>query len=395
MKPNFSEFTRGATDIIQPKEFSNMITDGRKLRIKVGFDPTACDLHLGHTVIINAMRRFQQAGHTVIFLIGDFTAMIGDPTGKNKTRKALTAEEVAKNAETYKEQVFKILDPDKTEVRFNSEWLSKMSSSDIIKLASQYNVARMLERKDFNQRYKNEESIAIHEFLYPLIQGYDSLALDADIEMGGTDQKFNLLVGRHLQTNAGKPPQVAITWPLLEGIDGAEKMSKTSDNFIGIKENSNEMFGKIMSISDDLMWRWFKLLSFKSDSELTQIHKDVEQGKNPRDAKFELAIEIVDRFHGSGSGEKAKDTFIDRFKKSLIPDNLPTKSIECEGNIWICSALTQSGMTQSNSEAVRLIDQGGVKIDGTQVLDKNTQLSTGFTGILQIGKRRVMRIKIL
>ncbi|MFP4334478.1 MAG: tyrosine--tRNA ligase, partial [Wenzhouxiangella sp.] len=322
-----NELTRGAAEIIQPDELEQRLAAGRPLRVKVGFDPTAPDLHLGHTVIINAMRRFQGAGHIAIFLIGDFTGMIGDPTGKNVTRKPLSEADIRANAKTYAEQVFKILDRSATEVRFNSEWFGQMSAADMIRLASKHTVARMLERDDFDKRYKSGQPIAVHEFLYPLVQGYDSVALKADIEMGGTDQKFNLLVGRQLQAQEGQKPQLIITWPLLEGTDGVQKMSKSLGNYIGITDPPDEMFGKLMSISDDLMWRYFELLSFRPSGELEALKSAVSDGRNPRDVKFELAIELVDRFHGPGSGGQARDSFIARFRQGEMPADIPDKTL--------------------------------------------------------------------
>ena len=392
---DIKEIIRGAAEVIQTDELEKRLAEGRRLRIKVGFDPTAPDLHLGHTVIVNAMRRFQDAGHDVIFLIGDFTGMIGDPTGKNVTRKPLTEDDVRANAQTYREQVYRILDRDKTEVRFNSEWFSKMSAADMIRLASQHTVARMLERDDFEKRYQSGQAIAIHEFLYPLVQGHDSVALEADVEMGGTDQKFNLLVGRQLQHQAGQAPQVIITWPLLEGTDGVQKMSKSLDNYVGIAEAPDEMFGKIMSISDELMWRWFELLSFRSIEEIEGLRSGVEQGGNPRDAKFSLAMEIVDRFHGQGAGEKARDQFIARFRGGQMPEEMPSKHLQADkGGIGIAAAMTACGLTASNSEAFRMIKQGAVKIDGEKVVDRDRSLQPGFEGVLQVGKRRFARLTV-
>ncbi len=392
---DIKEIIRGAAEIIQVDELEKRLDEGRPLRIKVGFDPTAPDLHLGHTVILNAMRRFQDAGHTVIFLIGDFTGMIGDPTGKNVTRKPLTEDDVRANAQTYREQVFKILDRDKTEVRFNSEWFSDMSAADMIRLASQHTVARMLERDDFEKRYRANQAIAIHEFLYPLVQGHDSVALKADIEMGGTDQKFNLLVGRQLQQQAGQAPQVIITWPLLEGTDGVQKMSKSLDNYVGINESADDMFGKLMSISDELMWRYFELLSFRPIEDIEALQQAVANGGNPRDAKFALAMEIVDRFHGEGAGEKARDRFIARFRGGQMPEDMPEKTLPAEdGGIGIAAALTACGLTASNSEAFRMIKQGAVKIDGEKVEDRDRVLEAGFEGVLQVGKRRFARLTV-
>jgi len=392
---DINEMLRGAAETIQLDELKSRLESGRPLRVKVGFDPTAPDLHLGHTVILNAMRRFQDAGHEVIFLIGDFTGMIGDPTGKNATRKPLTEDDVHANARTYREQVFRILDRERTEVRFNSEWFGEMSAADMIRLASQHTVARMLERDDFEKRYRAGQAIAIHEFLYPLVQGHDSVALQADVEMGGTDQKFNLLVGRQLQQHAGQAPQVIVTWPLLEGTDGVQKMSKSLDNYVGIAEAPDEMFGKIMSISDELMWRWFELLSFRSLDEIEALRKGVAEGGNPRDAKFALAMEIVDRFHGEGAGETARDTFIARFRGGQMPEDMPEKRLSAEaGGVGIAAALTACGLTASNSEAFRMIEQGAVRIDGERVGDRDLALQPGFDGVLQVGKRRFARLKV-
>jgi tyrosyl-tRNA synthetase len=392
---DISELIRGAAEIIQQDELQQRLAGDRPLRIKVGFDPTAPDLHLGHTVILNAMRRFQDAGHEVIFLIGDFTGMIGDPSGKNVTRKPLSEADVRANARTYREQVFRILDPERTEVRFNSEWFGDMSAADMIRLAAQHTVARMLERDDFEKRYRANQAIAIHEFLYPLVQGHDSVALKADVEMGGTDQKFNLLVGRQLQANAGQAPQVIITWPLLEGTDGIQKMSKSLDNYVGIDEPADEMFGKIMSISDELMWRWFELLSFRALDDIEALRKAVDEGGNPRDAKVALAVEIVDRFHGDGAGEQAHERFIARFRQGALPEDMPEKTLAAEtGGIGIAAALTACGLTASNSEAFRMIKQGAVKIDGEKVADRDLGLEAGFSGVLQVGKRRFARVTV-
>ncbi|PKL96347.1 MAG: tyrosine--tRNA ligase [Gammaproteobacteria bacterium HGW-Gammaproteobacteria-8] len=390
------ELLRGCAEVIQRDELAERLASGRPLRVKVGFDPTAPDLHLGHTVILNAMRRFQQAGHQVIFLIGDFTGMIGDPTGKNVTRKPLTDEQIQSNAATYAEQVFKVLDRDATELRFNSEWFGTMSSADMIRLAASHTVARMLERDDFEKRYRGGQPIAIHEFLYPLVQGHDSVALEADVEMGGTDQKFNLLVGRQLQTQAGQAPQVVITWPLLEGTDGVQKMSKSLGNYVAINDPADEMFGKIMSITDELMWRWFELLSFRPSAELEALKHAMAQGRNPRDIKFELGIEIVDRFHGAGAGEAARDTFIARFRESALPEDLPEQQLAADGDgLGIAAALTAAGLTASNSEAFRLIQGGGVRIDGDKVEDRGLMLAKGFTGLLQVGKRKFAQVRVI
>jgi len=390
-----NELIRGAAEVIQTDELNDRIEAGQPLRVKVGFDPTAPDLHLGHTVIINAMRRFQDAGHTAIFLVGDFTAMIGDPTGKNVTRKPLTEDEIKRNAQTYADQVFQILDRDRTEVRFNSEWFGAMNSGDIIRLASQHTVARMLERDDFEKRYRSGQPISIHEFLYPLVQGQDSVALEADIEMGGTDQKFNLLVGRQLQSQAGQAPQIIITWPLLEGTDGVQKMSKSLGNYIGITESADDMFGKLMSISDDLMWRYFELLSFRSIPDINRLKAAVDQGENPRDIKFELGIEIVNRFHGAGSGERARDTFIARFRQGDMPEEIDETTLPAGSDgMGIAAALTACGLTASNSEAFRMIKQGAVKIDGAKVSDRGLLLPPGFEGVIQVGKRRFARLTL-
>ena len=390
-----AELTRGAAEIIQFEQLAERLQSGKPLRVKVGFDPTAPDLHLGHTVILNAMRRFQDAGHEMIFLIGDFTGKIGDPSGKNVTRKPLSDEQIAKNAETYAEQVFKVLDRDKTEIRFNSEWFGDMSAADMIRLSARHTVARMLERDDFEKRYKGGQPIAIHEFLYPLVQGYDSVALKADIEMGGTDQKFNLLVGRQLQSQENQPPQIIITWPLLEGTDGVQKMSKSLDNYIGINEPADEMFGKLMSISDELMWRYFDLLSFRPTAELDQLKQSIEQGRNPRDVKFELGVEIVDRFHGPGAGAKARDAFIARFSQGELPEEIPDACIDCpDEGIGIAAAMTAAGLSASNSDAFRLIKQNCVWIDGEKVTDRAHTLPPGFEGIIKVGKRRIARLKV-
>jgi tyrosyl-tRNA synthetase len=385
----FGLIARGTDEITKPEELEERLGLDRPLRVKVGFDPTAPDLHLGHTVIINKMRQFQDLGHTVIFLIGDFTGLIGDPTGKNVTRKPLTPEQVQENADTYARQVFRILDPDKTEIRFNSEWLNAMGSAGMVRLAAKYTVARMLERDDFEARYKSNQPIAIHEFLYPLAQGYDSVVLECDVEMGGTDQKFNLHVGRHLQQHYGQPPQVIITLPLLEGLDGVQKMSKSLGNYVGITEPPGEMFGKLMSISDELMWRYFDLLSFRGNDELAALRADVEGGRNPRDVKFLLGEEIVERFHGAEAAQAAREEFIARFRQGEMPEEIPEQTLDTGGEgIGIAAALTACGLTSSNSEAFRMIKQGGVRIDGEKVSDRGLQLAPGFSGILQVGKRR-------
>ena len=386
---------RGTDEIIKEEDLRKRLLKGQKLRVKVGFDPTAPDLHLGHTVILNKMRAFQDLGHTVIFLIGDFTGMIGDPTGKNVTRKVLTPAEVEANAQTYKEQVFKVLDPELTEVRFNSEWMGQKSAKDLVELASQYTVARMLERDDFEKRYREGSPIALHEFLYPMVQGYDSVALKADVEMGGTDQKFNLLVGRHLQQQFDQIPQVIVTLPLLEGLDGVQKMSKSLGNYIGIHETPDEMFGKIMSISDELMWRYFDLLSFRPTSELDALKTQMAEGRNPRDIKFELAHEIISRFHDSAAAEAAQQAFVARFQRGEQPEDMPeaSRAVAADG-VGIAALLTELGLTASNSEAFRMIKQGAVKIDGEKVSDRALMMQAGFSGVLQVGKRRWCRVSL-
>ncbi|MFT5396886.1 MAG: tyrosyl-tRNA synthetase [Gammaproteobacteria bacterium] len=386
---------RGANEILVEAELKKKLETGKPLRIKAGFDPTAPDLHLGHTVLINKLRQFQQLGHKVVFLIGDFTGMIGDPSGKSATRPALTREQIKENSETYQQQIFKILDPDETEVAFNSTWMDKMGAADVIRLASNYTVARMLERDDFNKRYKSNQSIAIHEFLYPLVQGYDSVALDADVELGGTDQKFNLLVGRQLQETHGKAPQVVLTMPILEGLDGVQKMSKSLGNYIGIDEPANEMFGKIMSVSDDLMWRYFELLSFRSIDEINGFKQKIDQGENPRDIKFLLAEEIITRFHDAKAAEAAQADFINRFSNNAIPDDMPEINIiVATDGMAIANVLKESGLVNSTSDAHRMIKQGAVKIDGERVEDSKQALKAGFSAVLQVGKRKFARVTL-
>jgi tyrosyl-tRNA synthetase len=386
---------RGTDEITKPEELKQRLELGRPLRVKVGFDPTAPDLHIGHTVIINKMRQFQDLGHQVIFLIGDFTGLIGDPTGKNVTRKPLSPEQVQENAETYASQVFQILDPEKTEIRFNSEWLNKLGSAGMVKLAATYTVARMLEREDFKNRFKNNQPIAIHEFLYPLAQGYDSVMLECDVELGGTDQKFNLHVGRQLQQHHGQDPQIIITLPLLEGLDGVQKMSKSLNNFVGITESPDEMFGKLMSISDELMWRYFDLLSFRSNQELSDLKADMTGGRNPRDIKFLLCEEIIERFHSREAAVAAREGFIARFQQGQMPDDIPEKIVETAGEgIGIAAALSQCGLTSSNSEAFRMIQQGGVRIDGEKISERSLRLEPGFSGILQVGKRKFCKATV-
>lgn len=387
---------RGADEIIQEQELRERLASGRPLRIKAGFDPTAPDLHLGHTVLINKLRQFQTLGHQVVFLIGDFTGMIGDPTGRNKTRQPLTPEDVARNAETYREQIFRILDPDLTEVAFNSSWMGKMGATDLIQLASRYTVARMLERDDFQKRYTANQSIAIHEFLYPLVQGYDSVALKADVELGGTDQKFNLLVGRELQREYGQPPQVILTTPVLEGLDGVQKMSKSLGNYVGIREPANEMYGKLMSISDDLMWRYFELLSFRPMDEVAALRAEVDAGRNPRDVKFLLANEIVERFHDAAAAGRAHEEFVSRFQRGAMPSEMPEHTVtvsEPDGQALV-PLLKEIGLVPSTSEALRMLKQQAVRVDGERVEDRALALPAGAEYVLQVGKRRFARVRL-
>ena len=393
MKENLNLIKRGIDELISEDELLAKLKSKKQLVVKAGFDPTAPDLHLGHTVLINKLRHFQQLGHQIIFLIGDFTGMIGDPSGKNKTRPALDEKEIKENAKSYEKQVFKILDPKLTHVRFNSEWSNKLGAEGIIKLASQYNLARMLERDDFSKRYKSNQTIALHEFLYPLIQANDSIALEADIELGGTDQKFNLLVGRELQRSFGQEPQVVITVPILEGIDGKNKMSKSLDNYVGIDEAPNEMFGKIMSISDELMWRWFDLLSFKTTDEINNLRADQMNGKNPRDIKIELAKELISRFHDEESADLAEANFINQFQKKNIPDDIEEVSLVLsEGAIPLPNLLKDCEMTSSTSEAIRMIKQGAVRIDEKKITDTKHIISSGTSAVYQVGKRKFKKI---
>tara|TARA_B100000989_G_scaffold242116_1_gene189061 strand:- start:834 stop:2036 length:1203 start_codon:yes stop_codon:yes gene_type:complete len=386
---------RGADEILVASDFEKKIASGKKLRIKAGFDPTAPDLHLGHTVLINKLKQFQDAGHHILFLIGDFTGMIGDPTGKSTTRPPLTKEDVVENAKSYAEQVFKILDPEKTEVVFNSEWMSKFNAADLIQLAAKHTVARMLERDDFNKRFTGGQSIAIHEFLYPLIQGYDSVALKSDVELGGTDQKFNLLVGRQLQEAYGQAPQVVMTMPILEGLDGVQKMSKSLGNYIGINEDPAEMFGKIMSISDDLMWRYFELLSFKELGEINAWQESCEKGiENPKNIKIRLALELVERFSNAEKATAAHQEFESRFKHGKLPENIKKVTIRSEAGLMIANALKESGLTSSTSESYRMIKQGAVRIGGDKVVDKQQTLKQGNEYLVQVGKRKFARITI-
>jgi tyrosyl-tRNA synthetase len=386
---------RGCEELLVEEEMVARLGAGRALRVKAGFDPTAPDLHLGHTVLLNKMRQFQELGHHVIFLIGDFTGMIGDPTGKNATRPPLSREQIEQNAKTYKEQVFKILDPARTEVAFNSTWFGAMTAADMIKLAARHTVARMLERDDFGKRYRGGQPIAIHEFLYPLVQGYDSVALRADIELGGTDQKFNLLVGRELQKDVGQPAQCILTMPLLEGIGGGDKMSKSLGNYVGINEPPEQIFGKLMSISDELMWRYIELLSFEPMSVVEKWKREVAQGRNPRDIKVGFAQEIVARFHDRAAAERALADFEARFKQGEIPEDIPEKTIATEGGtVLLAYVLKQTQLTTSTSEAMRMIDQGGVRIDGEKVSDKNLSLPSGKVVVLQVGKRKFARVTL-
>lgn len=385
------QIKRGADEILVESELRAKLARGKPLNIKAGFDPTAPDLHLGHTVLINKMRQFQELGHHVMFLIGDFTGMIGDPTGKSVTRPSLTAEEIQENAGSYKKQVFKILDPDLTEICFNSTWHEKMTSADMIKLASRHTVARMLERDDFSKRFKGNLPISIHEFLYPLVQGYDSVVMKADVELGGTDQKFNLLVGRELQRSDGFEPQITLTMPILEGLDGVQKMSKSLKNYIGVNDSPNDMFGKLMSISDDLMWRYFELLSFRPMLEVDGFRQDIKKGKNPRDVKFLLAEEIIARFHDVLSATKAREDFIARFSKGATPDEMPEITIE-GGAIGIAAMLKQAGLTSSTSDSFRMIQQGAVKLNGIKVEDKAMKVDANEVVIAQVGKRKFARI---
>jgi len=395
MKENLNLIKRGIDELISEEELLAKLKSKKQLVVKAGFDPTAPDLHLGHTVLINKLRHFQQLGHQVIFLIGDFTGMIGDPSGKNKTRPALDEAAIKENAKSYEKQVFKILDPKLTHVRFNSEWSNKLGAEGIIKLASQYNLARMLERDDFSKRYKSNQTIALHEFLYPLIQANDSIALKADIELGGTDQKFNLLVGRELQRAFGQEPQVVITVPILEGLDGKNKMSKSLDNYVGIDEAPNEMFGKIMSISDELMWRWFDLLSFKTTDEITELKADQTNGRNPRDIKIELAKELISRFHDEESADLAETNFINQFQKKNIPDDIEEASLfVSEGSIPLANLLKDCEMTSSTSEAIRMIKQGAVRIDEKKITDTKYKISSGTSAVYQVGKRKFKKITL-
>ncbi len=395
LQETLAQLRYGADEVLLESELIKKLEENRPLTIKAGFDPTAPDLHLGHTVLINKLKQFQDAGHNVQFLIGDFTAMIGDPTGKNVTRKPLSREEVIENAKTYQNQVFKILDPDKTQVKFNSEWMGVMSSAEMIQLAAKHTVARMLERDDFHKRYKNGQPIAIHEFLYPLIQGYDSVVMKADVELGGTDQKFNLLMGRHLQEMNGQKPQVVITMPILEGLDGVQKMSKSLNNYIGIADAPDDMFGKIMSVSDELMWRYFELLSFKPMAEIEKWRMECQAGANPRNFKVSLGQEIVSRFHGEQVAKAALENFEARFQRGALPDEMEEIEITVDANgLPIANILKAAGLVESTSEAIRMVKQGAVKIDGEKLDDPKTLIFAPTNHIYQVGKRKFARIEI-
>jgi tyrosyl-tRNA synthetase len=396
LTPVLAELRRGTQEVLTEADLIRKLARGKPLVIKAGFDPTAPDLHLGHTVLLNKMRQFQQLGHEVVFLIGDFTGMIGDPTGRNVTRPRLSPEDIKANAQTYQAQVFKILDPQRTRVDFNSRWFSPMGASGLIEIAARQTVARMLERDDFSKRFKSNQPIALHEFLYPLVQGYDSVALKADVELGGTDQKFNLLVGRQLQEHYGQEPQVVMTVPLLEGLDGVNKMSKSLGNYVGIAEDATAMFGKLMSISDTLMWRYFELLSFRPLADIESLRAGIEGGRNPRDVKFELAGEIVARFHDAAAAERAQAAFIERFSQKTLPTDLPLVEVVAGDalGLRLANALKESGLVASNSEATRKIAEGAVRVDGQKVSDRELRLAVGAEHILQVGPRRFARIRI-
>ncbi|WP_372873310.1 tyrosine--tRNA ligase [Shewanella sp.] len=389
-----AEIKRGTDEILLEADLLEKLKEGRPLRVKLGADPTAPDIHLGHTVILNKLRLFQELGHEVIFLIGDFTGMVGDPSGKNSTRPPLTREQVLANAETYKEQVYKILDPAKTRIEFNSSWLEKLGAAGMIRLASHQTVARMLERDDFKKRYGSGQPIAIHEFMYPLLQGWDSVALQADVELGGTDQKFNLLMGRELQKAEGQKPQTVIMMPLLEGLDGVKKMSKSAHNYIGVSEAPDEMFGKIMSISDELMWRYFELLSFRPLGEIQQFKANVENGANPRDVKIELAKEIIARFHDQDAADKAHQNFIDRFQKGAMPEDIEEVTLEAGEGMAIANLLKEAGLVGSTSDAMRMIKQGAVKMDGEKLDDTKQVFEQGHSAIFQVGKRKFAKVTL-
>jgi len=390
-----TQIRRGVHEILVESDLRAKLETGRRLRVKAGFDPTAPDLHLGHTVLLNKLRQFQDLGHECLFLIGDFTGMIGDPTGKNVTRQPLTRDAVIENARTYEEQIYKVLAPEKTLVVFNSSWMNEFGAAEMVQLAARYTVARMLERDDFHRRHATGQPIAIHEFLYPLIQGYDSVALRADVELGGTDQKFNLLVGRELQKDFGQSPQVVMTMPILEGLDGVQKMSKSLGNYIGISESPEDMFGKLMSVSDDLMWRYFDLLSFRDPADIAALRRDVTEGLNPRDAKFQLGEEIVSRFHDAAAGRRARDEFIARFQQGAMPENIPETRLTAEApSLQLAVVLKSVGMAASTSEARRTIRAGGVRVDGARVTDEGFDLPVGRSYLIQKGKRHFSRVSI-
>ena len=394
-KEQLEELRRGTAEILVEHELLSKLQRELPLKIKAGFDPTAPDLHLGHTVLINQMRRFQDFGHEVIFLIGDFTGLIGDPSGRSATRPPLTHEEIESNASTYEQQIYRILDPERTHIEFNSRWMGEMTAAGLIGLAGRHTVARMLERDDFQKRFRSGQPISIHEFLYPLVQGYDSVALKADVELGGTDQKFNLLVGRQLQESFHQVPQVVITMPLLEGLDGVNKMSKSLGNYVAITEPAEEMFGKLMSISDELMWRYFDLLSFRSNAEIAALRRGVSEGRNPRDAKFELAAEIVTRFHDRGAAERARDTFIARFQKGQLPADLREVEVVLDSDAArIAVVLREAGLAPSSSAAYRLLEQGAVRVDGEKVVDRSRDIRAGSAHVIQVGKREVARVTV-
>jgi tyrosyl-tRNA synthetase len=394
-KDQFAELVRGTDEVLPEDGLLAKLKLGRPLVVKAGFDPTAPDLHIGHTVLINKMRQFQEFGHEVVFLIGDFTGMIGDPSGKNSTRPALSPDEVKVNAETYEAQIFKILDEKTTRIDFNSRWMGEIDAAGLIKLASHHTVARMLERDDFNKRYTTGQPISIHEFLYPIVQGYDSVALKADVELGGTDQKFNLLVGRQLQQDYGQEPQIVVTMPLLEGLDGVQKMSKSLGNYVGITDAPGEMFGKIMSISDDLMWRYFELLSFRTLDDIAGVRNRVDDGMNPRDAKFELALELVERFHDAKAAAAAKEEFVARFQQGEMPEDMPELTLASnDGRLGIAHLLKHAGLVSSTSEAFRMIKQGAVRIDGVRIEDGSLEVDAGTTNVYQVGKRKFSRVSL-
>jgi tyrosyl-tRNA synthetase len=395
IKEQIAELGRGTDEILPEDGLAAKLKLARPLIVKAGFDPTAPDLHIGHTVLINKMRQFQELGHEVVFLIGDFTGMIGDPSGKNATRPPLSSEEIKANAETYEAQIYKILDKDRTRIEFNSTWMGEMDAAGLIRLAARHTVARMLERDDFSKRYRNGQSISIHEFLYPLVQGYDSVALRADVELGGTDQKFNLLVGRQLQQDYGQEPQIVMTTPLLEGLDGVQKMSKSLGNYVGITDAPGEMFGKIMSISDDLMWRYFEVLSFRSLDDITALKRSVADGMNPRDAKFELGMEIVARFHSDAAARSARDEFVARFQQGAMPEEIPDVALDSrDGQLGLAHLLKGAGLVGSTSEAFRMIKQGAVRIDGERVEDRGLHMAAGSTHVYQVGKRKFARVTL-